>query len=55
MFKFRGEEKEIQAGVDGYKSEAYRILQLNGQVISKTLLSKDSYNPIERVVEVGTQ
>lgn len=50
-----GKENEIQKGVDGYKSEAYRILKLNGQVISKTLLSKDSYNPLERVVEIGTK
>ncbi len=48
-----GEEKEIQQGVNGYKSEAYRILKYNGQVISKTLLSKDSYNPLERIVEKG--
>lgn len=51
----KGVENEIQKGVDGYKSEAYRILKLNGQVISKTLLSKDSYNPLERIVEKGTK
>ncbi len=48
-------ENEIQKGVNGYKSEAYRILRLNGKVISKTLLSKDSYNPLERIVEQGTK
>lgn len=51
----KGVENEIQKGVDGYKSEAYRILKLNGQVISKTLLSKDSYNPLQRIVEKGTK
>lgn len=51
----KGVENEIQKGVNGYKSEAYRILKLNGKVISKTLLSKDSYNPIERIVEQGTK
>lgn len=50
-----GEENEIQKGINGYKSEAYRILRLNGQVISKTLLSKDSYNPLERIVEQGSK
>lgn len=51
----KGVENEIQKGVNGYKSEAYRILMLNGKVISKTLLSKDSYNPLERIVEQGTK
>lgn len=51
----KGVENEIQRGVDGYKSEAYRILKLNGQIVSKTLLSKDSYNPLERIVEKGTK
>ena len=50
-----GAENEIQKGVNGYKSEAYKILKLNGQVVSKTLLSKDSYNPLERIVEKGTK
>lgn len=49
----KGAENEIQKGVNGYKSEAYKILKLNGQVVSKTLISKDSYNPLERVIEVG--
>lgn len=51
----KGIENQIQKGVNGYKSEAYRILRLNGKVISKTLLSKDSYNPLERIVEQGTK
>lgn len=48
-----GKELEVQKGVNGYKSEAYRILKLNGAVISKTLLSKDSYNPLDRIVKIG--
>ncbi len=51
----KGTENEIQKGVNGYKSEAYRTLILNGQVVSKTLLSKDTYNPLERIVEKGTK
>ncbi len=51
----KGVENEVQKGVDGYKSEAYRVLKLNGQIISKTLLSKDSYNPLQRIVETGTK
>lgn len=50
-----GETIVVQKGVDGYKSEAYRILRLNGKVISKTLLSKDSYNPLQEVIKEGTK
>lgn len=51
----KGETQTVQKGVNGYKSEAYRILKLNGKVISKTLLSKDSYNPLEEVIKKGTK
>lgn len=51
----KGTENEIQKGVNGYKSEAYRILKLNGQIVSKTLLSKDSYNPLQQIIEKGTK
>lgn len=50
-----GESIIIQKGVNGYKSEAYRILKLNGKIISKTLLSKDSYNPLQEVIQIGTK
>jgi vancomycin resistance protein YoaR len=50
-----GEEEIVQQGVNGYKSEAYRILKLNGKVVSKTLLSKDSYNALQEVIKVGTK
>lgn len=51
----KGQKEVVQRGVNGYKSEAYRILKLNGAVISKTLLSKDSYNPLQEVVKIGTK
>lgn len=51
----KGVENQTQKGVNGYKSEAYRVLKLNGQVISKTLLSKDSYNPLQEIIEKGTK
>lgn len=51
----KGVENQVQKGVNGYKSEAYRILKLNGKVISKTLLSKDSYNPLQEIIEKGTK
>lgn len=51
----KGQKEVVQRGVNGYKSEAYRILKLNGKVISKALLSKDSYNPLQEVIKIGTK
>ncbi len=48
-----GTEQLVQTGTNGYKSEAYRVLKLNGKIISKTLLSKDSYNPLEEIIKKG--
>ena len=49
----KGEQRVIRNGTNGYKSEAYKILKLDGKVISKELLSKDSYNPMQEIIEVG--
>lgn len=51
------EGKEIveQYGSNGCRSEGYRILKLNGKVISQTLLSKDTYRPMERIIRRGTK
>lgn len=51
----KGQTKVIQSGSSGCRSEAYRILKQNGEVISKTLLSKDIYNPHNKIVAVGTK
>ena len=51
----KGQTKVIESGSSGCKSVAYRILKQNGQVISKTLLSRDTYNPHNRIVAVGTK
>ena len=45
-----GEEVVEQSGYNGCTSEAYRILKLNGEVISKTLLSKDTYDQMTRII-----
>ncbi len=50
-----GQTKVIEAGSNGCKSVAYKILKQNGNVVSKTLLSKDTYNPHNRIVHVGTK
>lgn len=49
----KGEEQLVQKGVNGYKSEAYKVLKLNGNTVSKTLLSKDSYNPLQEIIKKG--
>ena len=50
-----GEEVVEQSGYTGCTSEAYRILKLNGTVVSKTLLSKDTYDPMTRIIRRGTK
>ena len=49
-----GQQKVVQAGSDGRKVEAYKVMKLNGQVVSTTLLSRDTYNAKKRIVRVGT-
>ena len=51
----KGEEIVAQAGYRGCTSETYRILKLKGKNISKTLLSKDTYDPMTRIVKRGTK
>ena len=41
-------------GVNGYVSEGYITKMQNGQVISSSLLSRDTYNAQQQVVRVGT-
>ena len=50
-----GTEKVIQKGYIGKTSIAYKILKYNGATISKTVLSKDTYKPMNRIVQVGTK
>lgn len=50
-----GKEVVEQSGYTGCTSEAYRILKSNGEVVSKTLLSKDTYDPMTRIIKRGTK
>ena len=50
-----GKEVVEQSGYTGCTSEAYRILKLNGEVVSKTSLSKDTYDPMTRIIRRGTK
>lgn len=49
-----GTTKVLQQGSNGCYSVAYKILKQNGEIISKSLLSKDTYNPHNKIVAVGT-
>ena len=49
-----GQQKVVQAGSNGRKVEAYKVTKLNGQIVSTTLLSRDTYNAMKRIVHVGT-
>lgn len=50
-----GKEVIDQSGYEGCTSETYRILKKNGKIISKTLLSKDTYDPMTRIIRKGTK
>ena len=50
-----GKQKVIQVGHTGQKSIAYKIIKYNGKTISKTVLSKDTYKPMNRIIQVGTK
>lgn len=45
-----GDKKVKQKGADGIIVNAYKIIKQNGSIISKELLSKDSYKPLERII-----
>ena len=50
-----GTQNVLVKGVNVYKSVTYKILKQNGTIISKTLISEDTYKPMAREVEVGTK
>ena len=48
-----GVEKVSQNGIQGCKSITYRILRLNGQEVSREVLSTDVYDPMNKIVKRG--
>ena len=50
-----GKQKVIQVGHNGMKSQAFKIIKYNGKTISKTLLSADTYQPMNKIIERGTK
>ena len=49
----KGKQKVIQSGSNGCKSVAYRVYKKNGVEVSRQLLSRDTYNPHNKIVSVG--
>lgn len=49
-----GTEKVKQKGANGIKTETYITKMLNGKVISTTLLSKDTYDAMTRIILKGS-
>ena len=48
-----GQERVSQYGLRGCKSQTYRIVKLNGQEVSRELLSTDTYSPLDKIVRRG--
>lgn len=48
-----GQEKVTQGGMNGCKSITYKILKLNGKQVSSTVLSSDTYDPMNKIIKVG--
>lgn len=51
----KGKETVIQQGVNGQVVEVYLTKTLNGVEIEKTLVSRDTYNPMVRIISRGTK
>lgn len=50
-----GVEKVKQYGAQGRKTKAYKVCRLNGVVVSKTLLSTDTYSAMNKIIRRGTK
>ena len=49
-----GTETVKQKGANGAITETYKVKKLNGAVVSRELLSKDTYNAMQRIIITGT-
>ena len=49
----KGEQVIKQKGSNGCKTVTYKYLIKNGNVISKTEISRDTYNAVPKIVNVG--
>lgn len=47
------EEIIKQLGANGSIVNSYKVIKLNGSIVSKTLISQDTYNALNRIIETG--
>ena len=50
-----GTEKVKQNGAKGLKTETYLVKSLNGKVVSSELVSRDTYNAMQKIILRGTK
>ncbi len=50
-----GTEKVKQYGANGVQTETYLVKSLNGKVVSRELISKDTYNAMQKIIIKGTK
>jgi len=50
-----GKKNINQNGMDGYVVNVYKITKQNGNVVKEEFLHKDTYKPLEKIVEIGTK
>lgn len=48
-----GQQKVTQNGMNGCKSITYKVVKLNGTEVSRTVLSSDTYDPMNKIIKVG--
>lgn len=48
-----GKERVAQGGMNGCKSITYKILRLNGKEVSRTVLSSDTYDAMNKIIKRG--
>ena len=50
-----GTEQVKQKGSNGQKTETYLVKRLNGKVVSREVISRDTYNAMQRIIVRGTK
>lgn len=50
-----GERIIAQKGKNGYECKVYKVVSLNGEIISKSLISTDTYNVMNEIIIIGTK
>lgn len=49
------EQKIKQLGANGAIVNNFKVVKLNGSIVSKTLISQDTYNALTKVIETGNE